>query len=908
MVILDNHVSKPGWCCGNNDGNGFFGDAYFDPDVWVDGLTKMATMFAAVPTVVAMSLRNELRGPRQNSADWYKYMQRGAEAVHAANPRVVVILSGLSFDNDLAFLNSRQVNVSFAGKVAFEVHWYGFSDGQAWRTGNANQVCARVAASVARRALYLLDQGWPVFLSEFGVDNRGGNVNDNRYYGCVAAVAADLDLDWALWTLQGSYYLREGVLGLDEVYGVLDWAWCKPRNDTALTRLHALQRPFRGPGLAEAAPYTVMFHPTTGRCVVRRSSLVQTTLELGSCGETEAWAYTASQQRLSPRDSPLLCLRAEGAGRPARLGLSCGDELARWSLTSDSKLHLAVNGSSSSSSSSETSNGGGGGMLCLDVGDDGRSLVTNPCRCLSSDNSCDPESQWFKLVTSTRSVAAATNTMLAQLPPKLRSWKIRLTWPTYLATNATLANLPLRTSLERLGMPESVAGVRVNNPGLLDVPLIDVFQEVVSALAKNNIMVILDNQMTTPGWCCSEKDGNGFFGDEYFGPEEWLKGLSAMATMFRNTKNVVGMSLRNELRGSKQNVSLWFRYMQLGAEVVHAANPGVLVILSGLDFDNTLNFLVPNQIQLSFTGKLVFEQHWYGFSDGGNWGSQNQNDACGMVVDSVKKKGLFLLQQGWPLFFSEFGFDMSGTHVADNRYLTCFLSVAAEMDLDWAIWALQGSYYIREGTLAYDESYGLLSWDWCTARNPSFIKRINALQSPFQGPGLPNSQEPYNVIFHPLSGLCVLVKYSEALELGPCDKSNAWNYTKGYELILKQTGQCLQAKYVGENAKLGTSCSKSSSKWKLLSNSGMHVSTELTKNGTRVCLDASPDGNITTNQCKCLTVDPNCNPESQWFKIILSSKHIPGGTSILQSPSHAPWSPTSSTGLAEDMPTNYIKI
>ncbi|EEC77495.1 hypothetical protein OsI_16343 [Oryza sativa Indica Group] len=421
MVILDDHVSKPGWCCGNNDGNGFFGDAYFDPDVWVDGLTKMATMFAAVPSVVAMSLRNELRGPRQNSADWYKYMQRGAEAVHAANPRVVVILSGMSFDNDLAFLNSRQVNVSFAGKVAFEVHWYGFSDGQAWRAGNANQVCARVAASVSRRALYLLDQGWPVFLSEFGVDNRGGNVNDNRYYGCVAAVAADLDLDWALWTLQGSYYLREGVLGLDEVYGVLDWAWCKPRNDTALTRLHALQRPFRGPGLAEAAPYTVMFHPTTGRCVVRRSSsVVQTTLELGSCGEAEAWAYTASQQRLSPRDSPLLCLRAEGAGRPARLGLSCGDELARWSLTSDSKLHLAVN-ASSSSSSPETSNGG---MLCLDVGDDGRSLVTNPCRCLSADNSCDPESQWFKLVTSTRSVAA-TNTMLAQLPPKLRSWKIR---------------------------------------------------------------------------------------------------------------------------------------------------------------------------------------------------------------------------------------------------------------------------------------------------------------------------------------------------------------------------------------------------------------------------------------------------------------------------------------------------
>lgn len=72
MVILDNHVSKPGWCCRRDDGNGFFGDAHFDPNVWLDGLTEMATMFAGVANVVGMSLRNELRGPRQNAADWYK--------------------------------------------------------------------------------------------------------------------------------------------------------------------------------------------------------------------------------------------------------------------------------------------------------------------------------------------------------------------------------------------------------------------------------------------------------------------------------------------------------------------------------------------------------------------------------------------------------------------------------------------------------------------------------------------------------------------------------------------------------------------------------------------------------------------------------------------------------------------
>lgn len=74
MVILDNHVSQPGWCCSENDGNGFFGDKYFNPDLWIKGLTMMATMFKGVANVVGMSLRNELRGPRQNAPDWYWYI------------------------------------------------------------------------------------------------------------------------------------------------------------------------------------------------------------------------------------------------------------------------------------------------------------------------------------------------------------------------------------------------------------------------------------------------------------------------------------------------------------------------------------------------------------------------------------------------------------------------------------------------------------------------------------------------------------------------------------------------------------------------------------------------------------------------------------------------------------------
>lgn len=82
-----------------------------------------------------------------------------------------------------------------------------------------------------------------------------------------------------------------------------------------------------------------------------------------------------------------------------------------------------------------------------------------------------------------------------------------------------------------------------------------------SSLANNNVMVIIDNHISKPGWCCSNDDGSGFFGDQYFNPDLWIRGLTRMATMFKDTPNVVGMSLRNELRGNKSNVDDWYRYI-----------------------------------------------------------------------------------------------------------------------------------------------------------------------------------------------------------------------------------------------------------------------------------------------------------------------------------------------------------
>ncbi|KAJ0989453.1 hypothetical protein J5N97_007809 [Dioscorea zingiberensis] len=389
MVILDNHVSKPEWCCAREDGNGFFGDTYFNPDEWIEGLTKMATNFNGVTNVIGMSLRNELRGPRENPDDWYKYMQKGAEAVHAANKNVIVIMSGLNFDNDLSFLSNKSVNLSFKGKHAFELHWYSFSNPGEWISGNPNQVCRRIAGNVMRNAGFLLGQGFPLFLSEFGIDQRGVNIEDNRYLPCVLSLLAYLDMDWGLWTLQGSYYTRQGQIGTDEAYAAVSYDWVHVRNETFLGVLSSVQPPLRGPGLDEVPPYKIIYHPLTGQCLLR--DYVGSPVRLGTCNESEAWTYNEQELALM-KESSTLCIEAYGDGLPAKLGIICGGPSSKWSMISASKMQLSSQLSSDNSTNS----------LCLDVGSDGQSLVTNQCKCLDGSPQCDPESQWFKLVTSTR--------------------------------------------------------------------------------------------------------------------------------------------------------------------------------------------------------------------------------------------------------------------------------------------------------------------------------------------------------------------------------------------------------------------------------------------------------------------------------------------------------------------------
>lgn len=174
--------------------------------------------------------------------------------------------------------------------------------------------------------------------------------------------------------------------------------------------------------------------------------------------------------------------------------------------------------------------------------------------------------------------------------------------------------------------------------------------------------------------------------------------------------------------------------MPQGAEAVHAANPKLLVILSGIDFDTNLSFLRDRFFNVSFTDKLVFELHWYSFSDGrDSWRKHNPNDFCVKIIEKVTHNGGFLLGRGFPLILSEFGTDQRGVDISGNRYMNCLVAWAAENDLDWAVWALTGDYYLRTGKTDINEVYGILDVNWKDVRNSTYLQKLSGIQHPYKG-------------------------------------------------------------------------------------------------------------------------------------------------------------------------------
>uniref|UniRef100_A0A0A0L6S7 Glycoside hydrolase family 5 domain-containing protein n=1 Tax=Cucumis sativus TaxID=3659 RepID=A0A0A0L6S7_CUCSA len=416
------------------------------------------------------------------------------------------------------------------------------------------------------------------------------------------------------------------------------------------------------------------------------------------------------------------------------------------------------------------------------------------------------------------------------------------------------ANLTVKQSFENFDMKEAIAGIAQNNPTILNMKVVEAYEAVVDSLGAHGVMVVSDNHISQPRWCCSNDDGNGFFGDRYFNSQEWLQGLSLATQSLKTKPQVVAMSLRNEPRGPNQNVEMWFQYMSQGAKLVHQINPNALVVVSGLSYDTDLSFLKNRSMGFNLDNKLVFEAHLYSFTNNMSdyWTSKPLNTFCANVNQGFEDRAGFLVrgQNPIPLFVSEFGINQMGANEGQNRFLSCFFTYLTKNDFDWGLWALQGSYYYREGVKNDEETFGVLDSKFTNVKNPKFLQKFQLMQTKLQDPS--SNLTTSFIMYHPLSGECVRMNKKYQLGVSSCKTSNRWSHEQD-DTPIKLAGSilCLQAVGDGLPPILSKDCSSQQSAWKYASNAKLQLAT-VDEQGQALCLQrASHSHQILTNKCIC---------------------------------------------------------
>ncbi|KAI1168547.1 glycoside hydrolase family 5 protein [Nemania serpens] len=335
---------------------------------------------------------------------------------------------------------------------------------------------------------------------------------------------------------------------------------------------------------------------------------------------------------------------------------------------------------------------------------------------------------------------------------------------TYSIDHALNPNAPLSQSftsaataagVDVSAMNSAYAQIVEKNPFAASGTTRDAYEAVISALWDRGVMTILDNHVSKASWCCGLTDGNGWWDKGYgytstnsrfFNTDNWLNGLESMAAWATSQPGVIGMGLRNEIRefllqGTFNGRADWYNYLGQAATRVHGANPDVLVIMGGTQSTTDLTHLrTEGAIDWgAWAGKHVWEWHAYEFTV--TYALFKAD--CEALQQAYGLYNGFVLAQGEaytaPLLLSEFGFGMAGgPHMGlsddDDRYFRCLRDYVLGNDSEWALWALMGSYYVREGTVDSDESFGVMDHDWAGLRNQDLPSQLAAMLQVTQGP------------------------------------------------------------------------------------------------------------------------------------------------------------------------------
>ncbi|CZS89012.1 related to cellulase [Rhynchosporium graminicola] len=278
-----------------------------------------------------------------------------------------------------------------------------------------------------------------------------------------------------------------------------------------------------------------------------------------------------------------------------------------------------------------------------------------------------------------------------------------------------------------------------NNPGFsASTTRLQVYDAIAAECFKQQIYIQLDNHMSNGYWCCGSDDGNAWFGDKYFNVAKWKRGLEYMVKHGKSWPALTSIGMRNELRDPVNNATLrptynwsvWYTNMVAASKIINAANPDLLVLFSGLNYDTQLGPVVEGtdlgngvrfrKADFGFQDKIILELHNY----------DNSATACSSIQSSLFNNGFSTLTatkaNTLPMLLTEWGHNQ-----ADNSYkgvyATCLRSYLPAQKVGWFYWVVAGSYYIRSGTQDYEETWGLYNHDWSGWRSAANIVEMKKM-------------------------------------------------------------------------------------------------------------------------------------------------------------------------------------
>ena len=311
------------------------------------------------------------------------------------------------------------------------------------------------------------------------------------------------------------------------------------------------------------------------------------------------------------------------------------------------------------------------------------------------------------------------------------------------------------------------------NPSLRGKPALDVLDAVVDALAKEGLVVILDNHRSRGDWCCDTYHGDGLWHTPGYPEANWIADWVGIVQRYASQPAVVGVDLRNEIRGQFPDdgggancadcdypadagcacwqpswgdgnpLTDWPAAAERAGNAIQQANPNLLVIVEG-NFYSTWFGASYRPVTLSVANRLVYSPHDYQGSNSGavyfadyNAFKAAMDSAWGYIVTPGRAYTA-------PLWVGEFGTnhnavdvgaDAGASNPAAARWWAWIRRYLADQDIDWAVWALngtQGSGYNR--TFGGEETFGVLNAGWNAPAPAPYIQALQALQPATQGP------------------------------------------------------------------------------------------------------------------------------------------------------------------------------